>query len=54
MSGAMDFIPPRFFVACTQFNLHFYEAGTACLRGLICVEFKDKLLSEMQGGVPIF
>ena len=54
MSGGMDFIPPRFFVACTQFHLHFYEDGTVCLRGLVCVKFKDKLLREMKSRVPMF
>jgi hypothetical protein len=54
ISGAMDFIPPCFFMACTQFNLHFYEDGTVCLRGLIRVEFKDKLLREMKDGFPMF
>jgi len=54
MSGAMDFIPPRFFMACTQFNLLFNEDGTVCLGGLIRVEFKDKLLREIKGGVPMF
>jgi hypothetical protein len=54
MCGAVDFIPQRFFMACTQFNLHFYEDGTVCLRGLIRVEFKDNLLREMKGGVPMF
>ena len=48
------FIPPRFFMACTQFNLHFYEDGAVYLRGLVRVEFKDKLLREMKGGFPMF
>jgi len=54
MCGAVDFIPPRFFMACTQFNLHFYEDGTVCLRGLIRVQFKGKLLRKMKGGVLMF
>ena len=54
MSGAVEVIPPRLFMACTQFNLHFYEDGTVCLRGLIRVESKDKLLRDMRGGVPMF
>ena len=54
MSGAVGFIPPRFFMSCNQFNLYFYEVGTVCLRDLIRVEFKDKLLRELQGGVPMF
>jgi hypothetical protein len=40
-------------MACTQFNLHFYEDRTVCLTGLIRVEFKDRLLRDTKGGVSI-